>query len=442
MSDPAIRMAEAPEEDGKTLESFHEVQLATLNILEDFNAEKVRLEDAQRAVVNILDDFTLEKVNMEGTQKATLNILDDFNTEKSRLEDTQRAVLNILDDFSAERTNLEGTQKATLNILDDFNSERLHLEDTQRAVLNILDDFTLERGNLEGTQKATLNILDDFNTEKSRLEDTQRAVLNILDDLNSSNEGLQKEHDLLETRVIERTTELQQSYARLQGEIEERRRAEEQVKASLREKEALLREIHHRVKNNLQIIHSMLNLQLHQVEDQQAVEMFRESQNRVFTMALIHEKLYQSESLARIDLPEYIRSLTGNLFLSYGVTGVIKPRLNVEDISLDVDTAIPCALIINELVSNALKHAFPAPRRAAGGCEVGIDLRRGAGHGYILTISDNGVGLPKGFDVQAGKSLGLKLVSVLAKQLNGSLRIGLGARTQFVVQFGARNPTA
>ena len=114
-------------------------------------------------------------------------------------------------------------QLATLNILEDFNAEKSRLEDTERAVLNILEDFTIERGNLEGTQKATLNILEDFNAEKSRLEDTQRAVLNILDDLNSSNEDLRKEHDLLETRVIERTAELQQSYARLQAEIEDRK---------------------------------------------------------------------------------------------------------------------------------------------------------------------------------------------------------------------------
>ncbi|MBI4294852.1 MAG: hypothetical protein HY669_01645 [Chloroflexi bacterium] len=330
---------------------------------------------------------------------------------------------------------LREAQSATINILEDFNAEKLRLEDTQRAVLNILDDFSVEKESLEGTQKATVNILEDFNAEKLRLEDTQRAVLNILDDLNSSNEDLQGAHNILEARVAERTAELQRSYALLQDEVEERKKAEEMVKASLTEKEALLREIHHRVKNNLQIIHSMLNLQLHQVRDPQAVEMFKESQNRVYSMALIHEKLYQSESLARINLPQYIRSLTANLILSYGVSGAIRSIIDVADISMDVDTAIPCALIINELVSNALKHAFPAPKLAHGTAKVCIGLRRKADNRYVLSVSDNGIGLPQGFQIQATKSLGLKLVSVLAKQLNGTIQINTGRGTEFAIEF-------
>lgn len=149
-------------------------------------------------------------------QLATLNILEDFNTEKLRLEGTQRAVLNILDDFDNEKNNLERMQTATFNILEDFNSDRLRLEETQRAVLNILDDFTVEKVNLEGTQKATLNILEDFNKEKLRLEDTQKALLNILDDLNQSKEDLKKAHGILEIRVRERTAELARSNAELE----------------------------------------------------------------------------------------------------------------------------------------------------------------------------------------------------------------------------------
>ncbi|MDD5205945.1 MAG: PAS domain S-box protein, partial [Desulfobacterales bacterium] len=139
------------------------------------------------------------------------------------------------------------------------------------------------------------------------------------------------------------------------SDITEKKINEERIKASLREKEALLKEIHHRVKNNLQIIYSMLNLQLPQIKDEHAIELFRESQNRVHSMALIHEKLYQSESLARLDLAEYVRSLTANLFLSYGVSErIVEPKIAVENISFDIDTVIPCALIINELVSNSL----------------------------------------------------------------------------------------
>jgi signal transduction histidine kinase len=198
------------------IDTLPEVESAGPNILEDFNAEKMRLEDTQRAVLNILDDFSIEKGNLESTQKATLNILEDFNAEKTRLEDTQRAVLNILDDFAVEKGNLEGTQKATLNILEDFNAEKTRLEDTQRAVLNILDDFDDEKNHLERTQKASFNILEDFDDDRRHLHDTQRAILNILEDLNQSNEDLKKAHDVLETRVRERTAELARSNAELE----------------------------------------------------------------------------------------------------------------------------------------------------------------------------------------------------------------------------------
>ncbi len=163
-----------------------------------------------------------EKISNEGpasfreVQLATLNILEDFNAEKERLEETQRAVLNILEDFNVEKGQFDGTQKATLNILEDFNAEKERLEGTQRAVLNILEDFNVEKSQLEGTQKATLNILEDFNAEKERLEDMQRALLNIMDDLNQSSEDLKKAHDVLEIRVRERTEELAKSNAELE----------------------------------------------------------------------------------------------------------------------------------------------------------------------------------------------------------------------------------
>ncbi len=217
--------------------------------------------------------------------------------------------------------------------------------------------------------------------------------------------------------------------------LEDRRKAEDQVKTSLHEKEALLKEIHHRVKNNLQIIQSMLNLQLPHIQDERAADFFKESQNRVYSMALIHEKLYQSESLARIDVPEYIRSLISNLFLSYGVSERrVSPKIMVENIALDVSTLIPCALILNELISNSLRHAFPATWRRAGG-EIRIELGRDSDQGIKLAVSDNGQGLPKGFSVHNSKSLGLQLVKVLIQQLKGTLHLNTEGRTEFVIRF-------
>ncbi|MBI4303368.1 MAG: hypothetical protein HY665_03415, partial [Chloroflexi bacterium] len=394
----------------------------------------------QRAVLNILDDFNVEKGNLEETQKATINILDDFTAEKERLENTQRAVLNILDDFNVEKGNLEETQKATINILEDFTAEKERLENAQRAVLNILDDFDFEKGNLEDAQRAVLNILDDFNGEKDKVEQANRMLELKSQELNRSNVELQQARDILEVRVLERTADLEKSNAQLRAEMDERSKAEEQVKASLREKETLLREIHHRVKNNLQIIHSMLNLQLPQVKDSEAISLFKESQNRVYTMALIHEKLYQSQSMAKVDVPEYLRSLTANLFLSYSVGGnIIRRRISVDDVSLDIDTLIPCALIVNELVSNSLKHAFPPLRRAEGTAEIHIGLQRVAGNRLTLTISDNGIGLPHDLDIQNSRTMGLKLVTLLAKQLNGTVNIATANGTEFAISFDAKN---
>jgi two-component sensor histidine kinase len=352
-------------------------------------------------------DGKAQNLSVETYTKAILNILEDSSDEKARLEETQRAILNIIDDSSAEKMNLEGMQRAVINILEDFTGEKGRLEGAQRAVLNILEDSSGEKARLEGAQRAMLNLLEDFDRERVNAEAAR--------------------------------TELQQSNLQLRDEMKERKKVEEQVKKSLGEKEALLKEIHHRVKNNLQIIQSMLNLQLSQIKDETAIALFKESQNRVYSMALIHEKLYQSESLAKIDFHEYIRSLANYLFVSYGAAGrAIRSRIQVQDVSLDVDTTIPCALIINELVSNSLKHAFPATRRSDEACEILIGLGLEAGDMYRLTVSDNGVGLPEGFDMQSSGSLGLKLVAALAKQLGGDIRVSGGSGTEFTISFASK----
>ncbi len=291
------------------------------------------------------------------------------------------------------------------------SSAIIDVEDYRKAMLNILEDFAAEKNRLEGAYRAAINILEDFAGEKAQFEESQRAMLNLLDDFS-----------------MERT--------KTEAVNSELREAEDQITRSLREKETLLKEIHHRVKNNLQIIYSMLNLQMPYIKDEQAIEMFKESKDRVYSMALIHEKLYRSESLAKIDLFEYIRSLIENLFLSYGVSErVVKTQIQVENIALEIDTLIPCALIINELVSNSLKHAFPNVRQADETGEIQIDLRRAAGSRLVLTISDNGVGLPEGLDIQNCESLGMQLVNVLVKQLNGIMHLDSKGKTEFVITF-------
>lgn len=215
-------------------------------------------------------------------------------------------------------------------------------------------------------------------------------------------------------------------------DITERKHAEEQIRESLHEKEVLLKEIHHRVKNNLQVITSLLNLQSGAITQPEVLAMFMESQNRIRSMALIHEKLYQSPDLAKIDFADYADNLARHLYRTYVVnTGLIKLTVDMENIYLDVDSALPCGLIINELVSNSLKYAFPNERKG----EVAIRLSRQEDGKLALRVQDNGVGLPAGMSVSNSKSLGLKLVHILTKQLAGQLEYKLNPGTEFKIVF-------
>jgi PAS domain S-box-containing protein len=216
-------------------------------------------------------------------------------------------------------------------------------------------------------------------------------------------------------------------------DITQRKQAEEQIKASLREKEVLLQEIHHRVKNNMQIISSLLKLQENYIEDDHLLEVFRDSQNRIQSMALVHEKLYQSKDLASINFSEYIKSLAYSLFRSSRTdVGRVTLKIEVEDVSLGSNHAIPCGLIINELVSNCLKHAFPGNKK--GGITINVCSR---GRNEIeLTVADDGVGIPEDIDFQNAESLGLRLVTILAEnQLNGRITLDRTGGTTICITF-------
>jgi PAS domain S-box-containing protein len=233
-----------------------------------------------------------------------------------------------------------------------------------------------------------------------------------------------------------------QLYERAQDQIAERVRAEKQLVASLKEKEVLLQEIHHRVKNNLQVVSSLLNLQSNYVQDGSALEMFRESQNRILSMALIHEKLYRSRNLSRIDLGEYIKTLTSDLVRSYtSPSGPVHLTVDAADVFLSVDKAVPCGLIINELVSNALKHAFPehvntaADLRNGKESEIRIHLAANGGQNVSLVVGDNGVGLPRDLNLATADSLGLRLVYTLINQLDGTIEIRNKNGAEFELAF-------
>jgi PAS domain S-box-containing protein len=226
----------------------------------------------------------------------------------------------------------------------------------------------------------------------------------------------------------------------LQGvafDISEAKRAEETVRASLREKELLLKEIHHRVKNNLQITSSLLRLQLARVVDKDARRMLQESQDRIRSMALVHEMLYRSPDLSRVDFGQYARSLIQLLFRSHNAdTNRIAHRVSITDIVLGIDVAMPLGLIVNELVANSLKYAFPEGRR--GSVEVGLDVEPGR---YRLRVKDDGVGIPEARTSKASadrETLGLRLVDTLVDQIGGRLELDARNGTEFVVTFPQR----
>ncbi|MBI2360743.1 MAG: PAS domain S-box protein [Deltaproteobacteria bacterium] len=225
-------------------------------------------------------------------------------------------------------------------------------------------------------------------------------------------------------------------FSQVTRDLTERKRVEEQVLSALKEKEVLLKEIHHRVKNNLQVISSMLSLQERSTKDRQAVDVLRESQNRIRSIALIHEKLYQSKDLARVDFAEYVRQLANSLLRSYRAhPDRVTLSIRVADVFLDIDRAIPCGLILNELVSNSLKHAFPEGKIG----EIRIDLSRHDGDHLMLVVADNGVGLPGKADIHSTATLGLQLVETLTEQLGGSMELIPEGGTEVRIAFAAHH---
>jgi two-component sensor histidine kinase/HAMP domain-containing protein len=243
----------------------------------------------------------------------------------------------------------------------------------------------------------------------------------MLAQMQEHEDALQKAHRELERRAHE-----------LQKELTVRKRVERQIKKSLREKEILLKEIHHRVKNNLQIISSLLYFQSKKAANQSSYELFNESQNRIRSMALIHEKLYQSEDFANINFEEYIRSLASHLITSYGVhSHDIRIQIDAENVPVSIEKAIPCGLIINELISNSLKYAFPDQKEG----EIQIHLKKHE-KDIQLIVQDNGIGMSKNIDWETTETLGLRLVHTLVKQLSGSLEVRNETGIEFKIRFG------
>ncbi len=216
------------------------------------------------------------------------------------------------------------------------------------------------------------------------------------------------------------------------NDITKRKHYDTQLQASLQEKEVLLREIHHRVKNNLHIISSLLDLQSNAIQDEQVLDLFTDSQSRIQSMALIHEQLYQSQDLGNLNFGDYIHRLMSNIFCSFAdQMSSIQSQIEIEPIQLNLETAIPCGLLINELVTNSFKHAFPNQKKG----KIKIDLHADKHQVLHLEISDNGIGIPSEIDWQNSTSLGLRLVQILSKQIKATVKTNFTQGTCFHLTF-------
>ncbi|PKL66451.1 MAG: hypothetical protein CVV28_10635 [Methanobacteriales archaeon HGW-Methanobacteriales-1] len=212
-------------------------------------------------------------------------------------------------------------------------------------------------------------------------------------------------------------------------DITDRKDKEKIIKDSLLEKEMMLKEIHHRVKNNLQIISSLLNLQSGNVSDDKDLKLFIESRDRVRSMAMIHEKLYQSENLSKINFKYYLENLSQQLLMSYDLSGKVKLNFDCDDVFMGIETAVPCGLLVNEIITNSMKHAFPDELSG----NINITLK--AYDDYELIISDDGIGLPNDINMEESNSLGLQIINNLINQIDGSIEFNNSHGTQFKIKF-------
>jgi two-component sensor histidine kinase/CheY-like chemotaxis protein len=317
--------------------------------------------------------------------------------------------------------------------LNTFRQVHQHAPQLPVIVLTALDDESLA---LTAVRESAQDYLTKGQIDTNLLV---RAIRYAIERKRASEE-LRRYREHLEELVRERTAELSEANERLRQEIAERLQAEEQIRASLQEKELLLMEIHDRVKNNLQVITSMLDLQSMHIDEPQALQVIRESQNRIRTMALIHEGLYRSDDFARIDVRAYVQGIVRYLQEAYSRRAAhINLAVRVDDIHLNPDEAITCGLVINELTTNALKHAFrfeedgslPLDREPT----IQVALSATDGDRLCLEVRDNGVGLAPHFDVQTPKSFGLRLVHMLTQQLKGELELDRCVGTTFRITF-------
>jgi PAS domain S-box-containing protein len=357
--------------------------------------------------------FFDENWNIKEILISAIDITERKNTENERRE-SEEFLKNIVENIpnmifikSADKLNFEMVNKAGEELMGQSREELIGKTD--------YDFFPKDEA--------------DFFTQTDREVLQNKKLLDIPEET-IENENLGQR--ILHTKKIPILNKEKnpQYLLNVSEDITERKIVEEQLKKSLAEKEVLLREIHHRVKNNLQIIASLLHLQEGSLDDEDLINILKESKSRVNSMAIIHETLYQSPNLSYLNFKRYLEKLVYDILYTYEIRkGIIDIQLDIDDINLNIDTAIPLGLIINELITNTVKYAFPQNEGT-----ITIKLKS-LPENIEITIADNGIGLPKDINLENPETLGLQLVQSLIGQLDGKLKLNKDNGTEFKITF-------
>ncbi len=387
------------------------------NALTQYNIRLEALDKIYRGIISAksVEDITKEVLNhlkklFAYSSKSSIALFDEHNNTA------------IIFNRKFECDNFDPISKVEIPLKENFDLElekEIHLMDCKNILVDnvfyneiyfgegikaCLSVPLLIHGQLIGTIAVSSTEADSFSEE-------HKEILSVV----ANQLAIAIYHALLQVKIKEHAKNLQNS---------------------LSEKEVLLKEIHHRIKNNLQVISSLLYLNSKKIKDKEALDMFKDSQNKIKSIALIHERLYQSKSLGKINFNDYVKSLMVDLFRSYGINReIIKLNININDINISIDSAVPCGLIINELVSNSLKHAFPEMGKQGNDYIINIDFNKNGNNELLLFVGDNGIGIGPDINEKKEHSLGIQLVETLVDQLEGTIEIDLSSGTAYTIKF-------
>ncbi|MEI6261275.1 MAG: histidine kinase dimerization/phosphoacceptor domain -containing protein, partial [Deltaproteobacteria bacterium] len=384
----------------ETRQTLHELRVHQIEL--EMQCNELRLAQVE---INVTRARYFDLYNMAPVGLCTLS-------EKGRILEANLTAATLLGLAQAELVNQQLSRFIFNEDQDLYYLHRKHLFDTGKPQASDLrmvkNDGTAFWAHLESTEAQNADGIPVW-----------RFVMSDITNRKLAEAVLQRTHDELERQT------------------EALRKSDKALRASLEEKDVLLKEVHHRVKNNLAAIMGLIDLQGQKIVDEPTRAAMTELSNRIRSMSLVHEQLYRSENFARIDFQDYLNVLTAHLHSSYHRSGNIHVSVAADGVTMGLDSAVPCGLLITELVTNAFKYAFPAGRLCSGavGCEIVVSVEWD-GAAYTLTVSDNGVGLPAGLDWTKTKTMGLLLVKMLGQhQLQGKIEVDYTGGTRFRLRF-------